>query len=63
MVQLVKLLKNPRTGEVWVCDNPGNKRVVDGVDFIEVHQPGSSRLLWIAESALVKVRTAEVSKK
>ena len=30
-------LSNPRTGEVWVCENFDNRRCVDGVDFVEVH--------------------------
>ncbi len=46
--------ENPRTGEVWICDNPENKKVIDGVSFIEVHKPDNFRRVWINRSILVK---------
>lgn len=56
-------LQNPRTGEVWICEDYTNRRLVDGVEFIEVHQPGSNRMVWIANAALVKTRVFETVKK
>ena len=35
--------KNPRTHEVWLCDNPNNVRNIDGVSFIIVKREGTQR--------------------
>lgn len=48
--------QNPRTGEVWICENFENKRKVDGVDFIEVHRPDNGRMVWMNLQNLVKVK-------
>lgn len=48
------LLKNPRTGEVWYCEDYTNRRVVDGAEFVEVNKPDLNRKVWIALDALVK---------
>lgn len=56
------LLKNPRTGEVWNCPDYGNRRVVDGVEFVEVYKPGSNRPVWISVAALVKEKQGNLSK-
>lgn len=45
---------NPRTGDVWVCENAMNKRQVDGVEFIEVHKPDNPRMFWVNLTTLVK---------
>jgi hypothetical protein len=55
-------LANPRTGEVWVCENFDNRRSVDGVDFVEVHRPDNSRLVWMNLTNLVKVKSSKSSK-
>jgi hypothetical protein len=47
---------NPRTGDVWVCDDLNQKRNVDGVDFIEVRKPENQRKVWINLSNLVKLK-------
>lgn len=49
-------LSNPRTGEVWICEDFRNRRIVDGDEFIEVHRDGSTRKLWIKLDALVKAK-------
>lgn len=50
-------LRNPRTGEVWVCEDYRKRRNIDGLDFIEVHPPESiNRTVWIALDALAKVK-------
>lgn len=48
-------LKNPRTGELWICEDVTKKRSIDGVDFIQVHGPDNNRLVWIAQSALTRI--------
>lgn len=55
-------LSNPRTGEVWVCENFDNRRRVDGVDFVEVHRPDNSRMVWINLENLVKIKEKKLSK-
>lgn len=49
-------LSNPRTGEIWICEDFRNRRVVDGAEFIEVHRDGNSRKVWIKLDALVKAK-------
>lgn len=49
-------LKNPRTGEIWVCENFNQKRNVDGVEFVEVHKPENQRMVWMNLDTLVKVK-------
>ena len=49
-------LKNPRTGEVWVCPDYTKRRTVDGVEFVEVVKPGTNRTLWISLAVLVKTK-------
>lgn len=49
-------LANPRTGEVWICEDLRNRRTVDGDEFIEVHRDGSNRKVWIKLDALVKAK-------
>lgn len=59
MVDKVKgpvTLQNRRTGEVWLCEDYSQRRVVDGVEFIEVHQPSNGRKVWISAGALVKAK-------
>lgn len=49
-------LKNLRTGETWVCENYNQKKVVDGVEFVEVHKPENPRKLWINSLNLTVVK-------
>lgn len=51
-------LKNPRTGEVWICENFDQKRNVDGVEFVEVHKPDNLRMVWMNLNNLVKLKIA-----
>jgi hypothetical protein len=55
-------LTNPRTGEVWVCENFDNRRRVDGVDFVEVHRPDNARLVWMNLTNLIKAKSSKTSK-
>lgn len=48
-------LKNPRTGELWICPDQTKKKSIDGVEFIQVHSPENTRLVWIAYGALTRV--------
>lgn len=54
------VLKNPRTGEIWICEDYLNRRKVDDSDFVEVHQPGATRRVWMALSALVKAKDSDL---
>lgn len=47
-------VRNPRTGETWICEDYSQRRTVDGIEFIEVHKPDSQRTVWISAGALVK---------
>ena len=49
-------LSNPRTGEIWICEDFRNRRTVDGAEFIEVHRDGNNRKVWIKLDALVKAK-------
>ena len=53
-------LINLRTKETWICENIYNKRIVDGVDFVEVHKPGDARLMWINLTNLAKKQVGAV---
>jgi hypothetical protein len=48
--------RNPRTGEVWHCPDLKQRRQVDGIDFVEVHKPDNTRMVWINIQNLVKVQ-------
>lgn len=54
--------QNPRTGEIWICPNINQKKLVEGVTFIEVHKPENSRLVWINSENLVKFKKNMFSK-
>jgi hypothetical protein len=47
-------LSNPRTGEIWICPDFVNRRVVDGVEFVQVHKPDNPRLVWISLDSVVR---------
>lgn len=53
------ILSNPRTGEVWVCEDFDNRRRVDGVDFVEVHRPDNQRLVWMNLANLIKIKSSK----
>lgn len=55
-------LKNPRTGEIWICENLENRRRIDGQDFVEVHKPNSPRTVWIILENLVKIKNTDFAK-
>lgn len=47
--------KNPRNGEIWICEDFKQKRKIDGVDFIEVHKPENTRMFWMNLSKLRRI--------
>lgn len=49
-------LRNPKTMEVWICENFANRRIVDGVEFVEVHKPDNSRMVWINLQTVNKIK-------
>jgi len=52
-------LENPKNGELWLCDDFKVRRVIDGVEFVEVHKPDNQRRVWINLSTVIvkKART------
>ena len=54
------VLKNPRTGEIWICEDYSNRRKVDGSEFVEVRQSGAGRKVWMSLSALVKAKDSDL---
>lgn len=54
---------NPRTGEIWICEDLNVRRKVDGVDFVEVHRPDNNRLVWMNLTNLTKIKESSSSKK
>jgi hypothetical protein len=40
-------LENPKNKELWLCDDFLNRRVIDGVEFVEVYKPQTTRRMWI----------------
>ena len=53
-------LSNPRTGETWICENYDVRRRVDGVEFVEVHRPDNTRMVWMNLQNLVRVKDKKV---
>lgn len=47
-------LHNPRTGEMWICEDFSNRRIVDGVEFVEVSRPDNPRKAWMNLNTLVR---------
>lgn len=52
-------LSNPRTKELWICENFQNRRTVDGVEFVEVHKPNDKRMVWMNLSNLERNRQVD----
>jgi hypothetical protein len=48
-------LQNPRTREIWICEDFTNRRTVDEETYVEVHQPHTTRAVWMSLHALVKI--------
>jgi hypothetical protein len=42
----VKLV-NPRTGDIWLCEDYNARRLIDGAQFVEVYKPNTSRRVWM----------------
>ena len=47
------LLLNRVSGELWLCEDYNQRRVIDDNTFVEVHKPDSSRKLWININTVV----------
>jgi hypothetical protein len=52
-------LENPKNGELWLCDDFKARRMIDGVEFVEVHKPDNQRRVWINLTTVIvkKART------
>ena len=55
-------LKNIRTNEIVICEDYNNIKVIDGVEFVQVHKEGNPRTFLMNKEPLVKIKT-ETSKK
>lgn len=55
-------LSNPRTGEIWICENFESRRKVEGVEFVEVHKPENTRLVWMNLENLIQVKDSRFTK-
>lgn len=49
-------LANRRTGEIWICESWATRRLVDGVEFVEVHRPQQTRAVWMNLETLERVK-------
>lgn len=45
-------LKNLRNQERWVCDNPRNIKIIEGVQYLTVRKPDSQRTVLIRKDIL-----------
>lgn len=51
------LLKNVRTNEIFICDDYKNIKLIDGVEFVQVHKDPNPRQFWMSKSVFEKVKT------
>jgi hypothetical protein len=49
-------MENKFTHERFVCDNPRDVEVIDGVEYVRVHTQYQSRVLLMRRDALEPVR-------
>jgi len=50
------IMENKFTHERFVCDNPRDVEVIDGVEYVRVHTQYQSRVLLMRRDALEPVR-------
>ncbi len=42
--------------EIWICDDPKKTKVIDGVTYLNVHKPGSYRMVLMRKDSLQPVK-------
>lgn len=48
--------ENPVNQEKWVCEDINDIKVIDGVEFLQVHKPENNRVVLMRKDALKKVK-------
>jgi hypothetical protein len=49
-------LRNILSNEIWICEDYSNIKLVDGVEFIEVHRENNPRKFWMNKTTLIKIK-------
>lgn len=50
-------LKNLRTNEIFICEDYSNIKVIDGVEFVQVHKEDNQRMFLMNKEHLVREKT------
>jgi hypothetical protein len=49
--------KNHVNHEVWICDDPRQIKVIDGITYLHVHKPDSYRKVLMRKDSLQLIRS------
>lgn len=52
-----QLYKNPINNEQWLCDDPTQFKMIDGIKYIQVRKPNTDRSVLIKLESLIKIPT------
>ena len=50
------IFENPMNQERWVCENVNDVKIIDGVEFLQVHRHDNQRVVLMRKDALRKVK-------
>jgi|APFre7841882793_1041355.scaffolds.fasta_scaffold05320_3 hypothetical protein len=50
------IMKNAVNGEQWICDDSKKIKVIEGIVYLTVHKPGSSRHMLMRKDSLVPIK-------
>ena len=50
------LLENPITKERWLCDNPKQIKIIEGIEYIPVHRQENTRTVLMRRDVLKKIK-------
>lgn len=48
--------ENPVNQEKWICENINDIKLIDGVEFLQVHKPENTRTVLMRKDALKKIK-------
>jgi len=54
------VFKNRRSNEKFVCDNVRDVRVIEGVEYLQVHRPDNPRNFLMRKDALERVESSRL---
>jgi hypothetical protein len=54
-------LKNVLNGQLVICENIRDIEVIDGIEYLRVHNPGHERVFLMRRGALEKVKTEKTN--